>query len=197
MDILTPQVTTVHPDSVIVLSRGAKHPNVIIELKETQVAVQHLPHIKNATPATFPELVSVFTNSYYELSKAIGYLKMESASIDHELEYLRAQLLINEVPILLEARKLKSTVDTNNALIILDPRHRELSATKERFDAALALIEQRAKAITMAYYSLREIANMRFGAQYKVQLDSMIPDGAGPGDTVRRRPYLDYGDNNG
>lgn len=151
----------------LVLERGDGKQPLSLNLAETQVAMSRIHEIRNVNTATFGELLTVFISANSELSNAISAVRQELVKVDHRMNLLRSRLLIEEVPVILEERKLKNTQDVCSSLIMLNPEFAGLSYSYEVLKTSLEILESKVKTLRDAQFAVRDIAQLSFGKAFK------------------------------
>jgi len=176
-------------EEAIVFNVGHNQKPIVIVLKDTKVAEQSVDSIRTASPATFPDLITVFTSSIVELTRSTGILKETLVRLEHKLDYMRANLLINKVPLLAEQKGIKLTAPVAEALITLDPEYNALSLIKEEMANTVVGLEAKQKAINTAYFAIKAVADMKFGGGYRLNIDPGLPEHGEMGTVTRKNQY--------
>ncbi len=161
------------PKDHFVIERNDGKPTLALDLSETNLAMSRLHEIRNVNTATFGELLTTFISANSELANAIASVRQEIVKVDHKISLLRSRLLIEEVPVLIETKKLKNTQDVCNSLIMLNPEYANLSYSYEVLKSALDILESKVKTLRDAQFAVRDIAQLNFSKAFKsTTLDS-------------------------
>ncbi len=150
-----------------VLDRSDGKEPISLNLAETNIAMSRIHEIKNVNTATFGELLTVFISANSELSNAISTVRQELIKTDHKMNLLRSRLLIEEVPILIEDRKLKNTQDVCNSLIMLHPEYANLLYSYEVLKTSLEILESKVKTLRDAQFAVRDVAQLSFSKAFR------------------------------
>lgn len=156
----------VDPRDCFVLERTDGKQPITLNLSETNIAMSRINEIKNVNTATFGELLTVFISANSELSQAISIVRQELVRADHRLSLLRSKLLIEEVPLMIEDRKLKNTQDVCNSLIMLHPEFANLTYSYEVLKTALEILESKVKTLRDAQFAVRDVAQLNLNKAY-------------------------------
>ncbi len=176
-------------EEAIVFDMGYNQKPIIIVLKDTKIAEQSVEHIRTANPSTFPDLITIFTSSIVELARATGSLKTGLVKLEHRLEYIRANLLINKVPLLAEQKGIKLTAPVAEALIMLDPEYNALLLLKDEVKNSVEGLEAKYKAINTAYFAIKAVSDMKFGGGYRIDPDPGMPEDGRMGTITRKNQF--------
>ncbi len=160
-------MTIEDPRDSFVLERNDGKQPIILKLTETNSAISRLSEIRNVNTATFPELLSVFINANNELSQATAVVRQELVRVDHRSNLLRAKLLIEEVPLIIEERKLKNTQDVCNSILLLNSEYASLVYSYEVLRSALEILDAKSKTIRDAQFAIRDVAQLNFDKAFK------------------------------
>jgi len=153
-------VKIIDPNDCFVLDRGDKLAPITLKLQESNAAINRLHEIKNANVATFPELLTAFISANNELSQAIATVRQELVKIEHKTGLLRAKLLIEEVPIIIQERQLKNTQDICNSIMMLNPEYSNLVYSCEVLKSALDILEAKMKTIRDGQFAVRDVVQL-------------------------------------
>ncbi len=157
----------IDPKDHFVLDRVDGKQPLTLNLSETNVAMSRLHEIRNVNTGTFGELVTVFISANSELSNAIAFVRQELVKTDHKMSLLRSRLLVEEIPVLIEERKLKNTQDVCNSLIMLHPEFATLSYSYEVLKTSLDILESKMKTLRDAQFAVRDIAQLSFNKAFR------------------------------
>jgi len=152
---------------VLTFYKSDDKPLIAVNLTDTNIALSRLHEIRNVNTATFGELISVFINANSELANGIASVRQKLVNTDHRLGLLRARLLIEEVPGMIEERKLKNTQDVCQSLIMLNPEFSSLSYSYEVLKTALEILESKVKTLRDAQFAIRDVAQLSFSKAFK------------------------------
>lgn len=185
-------VTTTAP---IILDRGFNKTPLVLELKDTLYAEDRLSDIRIVNSKTAPELICVFIEASRELVRAIGILEADLVEMSYDLENRHAYLLINEVPGILEAKRLKSSEDVREAVIQLDPMYSELKLKVNKLKQEKQRLNNRLHTIEKGYFSCQKIADVSSSASNRLTtngFDVGTDENVTPGATIKNKYHGVY-----
>ncbi len=123
---------------VILIARGDGENPILLELKDTKYAESRVPDIRIVSPANAPDLLASFAEGLNELARAMGYISLEVIKSQTKLERRKANLILNEIPAILEKKGQRSSEDLRNAVLALDEIYcrlnEEVNSLKSVFD---------------------------------------------------------------
>ena len=159
----------IDPNDVLVVERGDTVAPITLKLSDTNAALSRLHEIRNTNAATFPELAATFIQASNELFQALATVRQELVKTEHRAGLLRAKLLVEDVPALLQSKGLKHTIDTCNALIDLDPEFSKISYTRDLLHGALLILENKLVTLKSAQFAIRDIARLSWDNRNNVK----------------------------
>lgn len=156
----------VDPNDHYVVEQGGSEKPIVLDMTASKLAFSRFHEIQNANTATFGELVTCFISANVELSNSIAKIKQELVKKDHRLSLMRARLLIEHVPVVLEQQKLKNTQEVCNSLILLNPEYSNLLFSYEALKAALEVLEAKIKTLRDAQFAIRDITQFNYDKKF-------------------------------
>jgi hypothetical protein len=133
--------------------------NKIFKMDITNVvyALGRIDDVQHVTPAKAPELLTVFNQAYLELTDHSTKLMYQLTRASNEVDTVKARILIDKIPVLIEEKKLPSSKDIRDALIAADPEYQAVKTTFDRIECLLENLKGKQKSIEMAYSSVKKI----------------------------------------
>ena len=145
----------------LIIPRGRKGLDPLsIHLKDIHDIEARIPEIKRSTPITLPDLVTEFTLGILKMSKILAMIELEVNEAKRTLEHDRAVALLEKADADLTLRKVKSSTDTREASIALNP---DVMDSQSRLDALLAVksfLMGKNNALEMAYHGAKKICDV-------------------------------------
>ncbi len=152
----------------ISLPRGNGLKPLILDMTKVYEVESRIGEIAHSNPMTFPVLVSEFNLSYIQISKMVAAVQLEKAQVETMLNQAKSVALLDTVELTLANKKIKSTADTREAALHLDPQVQEFTQRLNMLEAVHTLLKDKAKGIEMAYHAAKKVA----------ELNARIPDGS-------------------
>ena len=128
---------------------------------EVESRIQEIATV-NAVKA--PELISAFNMAYAELADMVAKVRYEFNVAKANQERVRAIVLIDRVPGILEEKKLTSgkspmgSEDIRSAILALDPDYQEAQARVIQIQCVVELLEGKLRAIDKAYMAVKSVS---------------------------------------
>lgn len=148
-------------DKGLVIPRGkAGQTPIEIPLKEIHDIEARIPEIQRSTPVTLPDLVTQFTLGILKMSKILAMVDLEVREAKRTLEHARATCLLERAEDILKKKSVKSSTDTRDAAITLDP---DVVTAQDRLDCLLAVqafLSGKNNAFEMAYHGAKKICDV-------------------------------------
>lgn len=120
---------------VVPKGNGAVEP-IMVDISPVSNALRRVPEIQRVTTANAGELMSIFTSAMTNASRAMSLVELELLSSKRNLKIVRAISILDRVESVLAERKIKSTADTREAALDLDP---DVAQAQERLDILTVL----------------------------------------------------------
>lgn len=131
-----------------------------IPLKAIHDIEARIPEIQRSTPTTLPDLVTQFTIGILKMSSIMAMVDLEVRDAKRTLDHARAVANLERSEAVLKAKSVKSSADTRDAAITLDP---DVQTARERLDALTAaqyFLTGKNNAIEMAYHGAKKICDI-------------------------------------
>lgn len=145
----------------IVIPKGKKGSEYMtVDLSAVYVVESRIPEIQRSTPVTLPELVTVFITGLLQITRIIALVELETKEAKRVLEHTKAVVLLERVEAILKEKSIKSSTDTREAAILLDPEYAE---AREKYDILTAIqtfLAGKHNAIENAYHGAKKICDV-------------------------------------
>lgn len=131
-----------------------------VYLKDIHDIEARIPEIQRSTPITLPDLVTQFTLGILKMSKILAEVELEVREAKRTLEHARAVALLERVEDVLKKKSVKSSTDTREAAIVMDP---DVATAQDHFDcltAIQAFLAGKNSAMEMAYHGAKKICDV-------------------------------------
>lgn len=128
-----------------------------IDLANILIAEQRQNEVAMVTPMKAPELLSLFNGTWRDVDRLVTQLTAEKIAAERELERRTARLLLDEIPAILEAKKVKDSKDTRDAAIALDEKVITITDRVDQLTAAVAYFKGKLKSFENAFTSVKKI----------------------------------------
>lgn len=141
----------------------AKKGYVALNMTNIYRAEERIQEIAFVTQHKAPELLAMFNMVFLELTRHITRVKYEKVEAEKAAERVRAVILLDKVPGILEAKGLTSarspagSEDLRNAILSVDPEYSAAVDKCDQVNAVLGLLEGKLKGIEWAYSSVKKI----------------------------------------
>jgi hypothetical protein len=129
-------------------------------MDEIYRAEQRLGEVAGLTPGKAPELLATYNQAWLDAQRYVVGLTHELDVAKAEANTRQATMVVDEIPAILEQKKLPNTVDVRKALIELDPTHKDLRERAAKIEAVIALLETKSKAFENAFTSIKRLISM-------------------------------------
>lgn len=133
---------------------------IVLDLKEVNLAESRIEEIGRANPLTLPDLISTFNLAMVRLTKMISGVELELRNVKREKEEFEAIARLDKVEEFLEKKKVKSTTDTRDAAVILDPEVRELRAKYDTLVVISEFLGAKLKNLEYAYHGAKKVCDV-------------------------------------
>lgn len=118
---------------------------------------ERINDIQHVNPHKAPELLTIFNQAYLGLGEYITNLEYQLNRAKNELDKIRARLLMDEIPQILEAKKLSNSKDIRDALIVANSEYQIGKDLVDQLDAVVANLQVKQDSVEMAYNSVKKI----------------------------------------
>lgn len=135
-------------------------PPLTLDMENIYTSFNKIKELERATPMTLANLMTSFLLGMAQLSKIMTLVELESKDAKRELERNSAIALLEKVEGILEKKKVKSTADTREAALALDP---DLVESKEKYDMLIAVssfLHNKYSELLNAYHAAKKIADI-------------------------------------
>lgn len=147
--------------SVLTIPRGRRGLGSIrIDVNEINRVSNRITEIGRQTPETLPDLIMDFNVAILQLSKAIAMTDMELKDAQAELKEAKSLALLDRTESLLEARKIKSTADSREAVINIDKDVVDQQRRVDILNVTSVYLRDVHHAIKMAYDGSKKICDV-------------------------------------
>jgi len=132
----------------------------LLKVYETEGRIQEVAFV---TPAKAPELLARFNESYLYLHKHISLLEYELIRSTREANKLKAVILLDNVPKILEQKGLVSgksksgSEDLRNAILDQDEKYQDALDETQKIKCIIELLKGKMKGVEMAFTSVKKI----------------------------------------
>lgn len=150
-----------------IVSRVGESP-IILELQQTQEAMSRINEIAVVNPASLPELLSCFGKALVELNRALSVISLEIVKVSHKVDRRKAVILLEEMPVILAQKNLKSSEDVRNAILALDEQYSKLLEQKDALEAIFENLKGKSKNLELSLYSIKTITQYRVMPKYNM-----------------------------
>lgn len=151
-------------NTMIVCPRGKKGTDpIIIDLTEVYPVEARLHEVAIVTKTKAPELLSTFNRAYAAVFQQRALLEMEKNTAKREAEKLRAIIILDKVPQILQEKKLATakspagSEDLRQAILALDPEYQEALERVEQITCVIELLTGKLKALENGFTSVKKI----------------------------------------
>lgn len=146
-------------ETVLQIPRGHKGlVPIVFDMTDIYRIVGRITEIERVTPATFGELVTDFNKGMIQLNRLIGIVEIELKEAENTLDMAESVALLERVEDYLKIRGIKSSADTREAAMILDPDVQEARRRKSALLAISEYVKGLKEAIERAYFSAKQVA---------------------------------------
>ena len=136
---------------------------LVIDLSISYQTEARVPEVAFVTQAKAPELLAAFNSGYLELHKQVTMLEYELVQARTAADKVRAIVLLDRAPGILEARGLingknrSGSEDLRNAVLAQDEEYQKAVETAEQIECVVELLKGKLKGFEMAYSSVKKI----------------------------------------
>ena len=128
-----------------------------IDLASLLIAEQRQDEIAMVTPIKAPELLALFNRAWRTADEYVTKLTREKIAGEREQEQRKSRLLLDEIPAILEAKKVKDSKDTRDAAIALDDQMVTITERVDELTAAVAYFKGKLRSFENAFTSVKKI----------------------------------------
>ncbi len=146
---------------VILIPRSNGESPILLELKDTKYAESRVPDLRIVTPGNAPDLLASFAEGLNELAKAMGYLSLEVIKAQTRLDRRKAELILNEIPTILEKKGLRSSEDLRNAVLALDESYCKLNEEVKSLESVFENLKIKYKNLDSARFDVKTVMQSR------------------------------------
>jgi hypothetical protein len=134
-----------------------------IDLKTILQAEGRIPEVGFITPQKAPELLALFNVAYLDLTKHLVAVDFEYTQRERAAEQVRAEILLDRLPSILEKKGLASarsplgSEDIRQAVLATQPDYQKALDEAQQLNALVELLKGKLKSIEMAYTSVKKV----------------------------------------
>jgi len=154
-------------DGELIIPRGNSNmPPVAIEMRTILEAESRIEEIRRSSDKTLPDLVTVFLIALGKLANSIAVVELELREAKRLLDEAKAIALLEKAEELLKSKGIKSSADTREAAILLDPQVRECQARVDALTATQAFLYNKNALMDRAYHGAKKICDVYMKTPY-------------------------------
>ena len=133
-----------------------------LELDMTKIfeVESRIREIERSTPATMPNLIADFILGSIEASRLVALIEMELKEAQHSMDKANAIALLERAEDILKAKNIKSSADTREAAVNLDPDVRDARYRVDVLKTMSTFLMAKKDAIEMAYHGAKKICDI-------------------------------------
>lgn len=151
----------------LVIPRGQKGlPPISINLSAMFKAESRIPEIQRSTMVTLPELITTFLLARSSLANAIATIELEFRAAKRSLKEDQSVALLDKAEDVLKLKNVKSSSDTREAAVILDPDVRNSQQRLDDLTALQTFLTNKNDVMKDAYDGAKKIADMYLKVPY-------------------------------
>lgn len=145
-------------ETLLMIPRGTPNlPSIKMDMTEVYRIIGRTSEIERVTPATYGELVTDFNMGMIQLNRIIGIIELELGEAENWLEMAQATALLERVEERLKLKNVKSSTDTREAAVKLDPEVIEATRKRDALKAISSYVGGLKHSLDRAYYSAKEV----------------------------------------
>lgn len=145
-------------EHVLTIPRGRKGlAPLSIDLSKLYEIEAKIPDMERATLATFPHLITQFTIGMSEVIRVVAIVEMELNDAERFLKESKALALLDRSEDVLRSKNMKSSSDTRDAAVILDPDVREAQEKVDILNALSSFFSSKRSVIENSYHASKKI----------------------------------------
>lgn len=141
-------------------------PPMVLEMSEIYRIEDRISEIRLANPMNIPSLISDFLSGYIQVTKHLAKVQLEKSEAEIALREAKSICILDKAEAVLAEKKQKSTADTREAVLHMDPQVQAISQRLNMLEAVFTLLRDKSRALEMAYH----------GAKHVSTVQSHIPD---------------------
>lgn len=154
-------------EGYLVIPRGKKGLQPLsINLKLILASESKIEEIRRATGTTLPDLITSFILALNHLAKAIAVVELECREAKRYLDESKSVALLEKVEEVLRTKNIKSSADTREAVIILDPEVRDAQGRVDTLTAIQTFLYNKHGVIDRSYHGAKKICDMYLKTPY-------------------------------
>lgn len=129
----------------------------VIDLAAIRRSEVRQDEVATVTRFKAPELMAEFNKSWRLVNELVVQIKSHKNRAANALDQWRAHLVLDVVADVLKERKIASSADTREAVIISDETYQALNETVNEIEAVVEFLQGKAKSFENAYTSVKKI----------------------------------------
>ncbi len=148
------------PKSAIMLmprAPGSDTPEMRMNLTLVFKALGRIEEVAMLSSQKAPELMSAFNKAYLVLGKFAAVVGLEKSKAKGALDEIRARIILEKAPIVLEQHRVRESDATRQAVCDLDPEYKHTRDTFDRLVALHEVMKHQMKSLEMAYTSAKKV----------------------------------------
>ena len=143
-------------DTSIVCPVVGRDPEVL-DLAIVYQTEQRVAEIAFVTPLKAPELLARFNEAYLYVHKHITLMEYELVRAKTAAGKIKAVILLDKVPQILEAKGLSSSADVRNAILAQDDEYQEAMDMAQKLECIIQLLKGKMEGFEWAFTSVKKI----------------------------------------
>lgn len=171
--------------TTLMIPRGRKGlPALQIDIKEISDVLKRVTELERLTIYSYPELITKINSALIQSTRLTAIIEIEYREAQNALEVAEAVARLEKAEGVLQQKNVKSSADTRDAAVTLDP---DVQEALQRRDALTALVEWSRHirlSLERMYYSAKQIVELtsKTNVDFKVNME-------GASDTTTIGPY--------
>lgn len=132
-----------------------------LDMTEVYRIERRIEEIRNANPETMPDLITEFTIGFIQVGKMVSCAQLELADAKMSLSEAKAIATLDRAEKVLAEKGVKSTADSREAVLALDPDVQSAQHRVAAIDACLNLLYNKLSAFEWSYQSVKKIGDIQ------------------------------------
>ena len=157
---------------------------LVLNLEKVFLAEVRQGEVATVTPFKAPELLAFFNKIWLDLDEMIKDLVAAETKAEQEVGRVRARLLLNEVEAIIKEKKVASTKESRDAVIVLDQRYIDAQDRVDAIHATAEWLKGKMKSFENSYTSVKKIMG-----DDAYNMSSRRPAGSNPLSVGATKPF--------
>jgi hypothetical protein len=131
-----------------------------MDLGDIRRIADRLPEIKRATAMTLADLIVDFNIGLLRLAKAISIVDLELKEAEMQYKEVKSMAILEKIELILKDKGVKSTSDTREAAMYLDPAVKEARGRMDLLTVVSTYLRDQHHAFELAYNGAKKICDI-------------------------------------